>query len=211
MKIQHLILLLAALASATSAAAQRVEVLPLAGLYRPIQSLPGVRDGEQRLGSRIDNAIVAGVAGEARLIGPFSARATVLRASPDLLVYDSTGPRRAPARVTILAADLIVTGPRIAFVQPYLLLGTGTKHYAFSAAALGGAAAAEYADDRRDGVGHAGGGLKANLGRIGASVEMSNYSSVFGSASEPGPGEPDASAERQHDLVYTVGLRVRVF
>ncbi len=212
MRIKYLAPIFLGLAVAPSAQAQRIELLPLSGIYRPLQSLPLVADGNDRFGSKLGSGIAVGLAVEARLIGPFGARATVLRVAPDLLVYDEPEPREAPARVNILAADLVVSGPRISLARPYLLLGTGTKRYSFSAASLGGAAAAEYGPNRRSSTGHIGAGVRSDFGRVGASLEMSDYTSTFRSASEPGSEASAASSSaRQHDLVYSLGLRIRVF
>lgn len=211
MKINS-ILLIAALTAAASVEAQRVEILPFGGIYRPIQQFPPVREGDDRFGSGLGKSGAVGLAVETRIAGPLGARATLLRAWPDLLVFDGPEPRSAPARVTVIAADLVVSGPRILVARPYLLLGTGTKRYSFAAAELGGAAAAEYAADRSESVGHIGAGILARFGRVGASVEVSNYTNGYRAATEPAPGDlPGMSYSRQNDLVYSFGLRFRAF
>jgi hypothetical protein len=211
MNIRYLIPILAGVVAADPAQTQNIHVLPLVGAYRPMQSLPAVRDGDDRYGSKLEGGMVLGVAAEVRLIGPFGVRGTFLRATPDLLVHDTAVPQRAPARVSILAADLVVSGPRVLVATPYLLLGTGSKHYDFTATSLDGAAAEEYEVNRRVRMGHAGVGVRSDFGRVGAVLEIGNYTNSFRAASEPPPGEiPAFSLSWQHDLAYTLGVRVRV-
>lgn len=210
MKLGGRVLGFAMLLGPSAAAAQlpRVDVIPFAGAYRPIQALPLVREDGQDVAASLADGFAAGAAAEVRVLGPLRIRGTWLRAHTELAVGSTAeSTRRGDARVDILAADLVVSAPRLGIARPYLLVGTGTKRYVFDREAMGAGASEAFGDGRSDRTGHLGLGVELNARRFGIRVEASDYTSVFRSAQ----AGSSSAGSRQHDLLYSASIRLRAF
>lgn len=210
MRTGWILVLTAALVAPVAAAAQvpGVEVVPFSGLYRPMQSLPAVRESGEDVSASLDNGLALGVSAEVRLVGPLRVRGNWMHARTELAVGGTEETmRRTPARVNAWVADLVVSGPRLLVARPYLLVGTGYRRYSFDEDRLGTGAAEAFGAGRTDRAGHLGVGVAASAGRFGITVEASDYTSLVRSRQEGA----SAIGTRQHDLVYAAGVRVRAF
>jgi hypothetical protein len=204
------LLVLAALLAPAAAAAQapRVDVVPFAGVYRPVQSLPLVREDGQMVSASLDDGTALGVHAQVRVLGPLAVRGTWLHARSRLSVGSSEATtRRTPARVNMLVADLVVSGPRLLVARSYLVVGTGTRRYSFDQERLGPGAAEAFGGGVTDQAGHLGVGIEAAAGPLRVTVEASDYTSVARSAQ----AGASTAGVRQHDLVLSVGARLRAF
>lgn len=210
MRTRWILVLTAALVAPVAAAAQLpgVEVVPFAGMYRPMQSLPSVREGGEDVSASLDDGLALGASVEVRFIGPLRVRGNWMHARTELAVGGTQETlRRTPARVNAWVADLVVSGPRLLVARPYLLVGTGYRRYSFDEDRLGTGAAEAFGAGSTDRAGHLGAGVAASAGRFGITIEARNYTSVVRSRQ----AGASAIGTRQHDLVYAAGVRVRAF
>jgi hypothetical protein len=124
----------------------------------------------------------------------------------DEAVYSSES--IAGGRVFIAVADVVLRGPRIGPVQPYLLGGAGFKRYDFAQGELSGGYAAEYARDVTQRTSHVGLGTDVRIGSHSLVLEVSDYVGGFRSATDPAQGGTTALGGRgQHDISFTAGFQ----
>jgi hypothetical protein len=228
-----LLAVLAATVGATPAAAQaralEVHLTPTLGWYTPIQNLATVPDDSQSVWSRVEPAPVLGLAAEAGLRSvPFLGARIGVRYAPSELAlrrFDGfqscgqdcgraryTSEPLAPASLLLVTGDLLLRGPRMAAVQPYLAAGGGLKRYDFRQQELEGEAATVFAQDETRRTLHLGLGLDTRWKHYSLVTELGSHLSSFGeevpSLIHPERMDP---GERQLDLFLSVGLRVRAF
>jgi len=116
----------------------------------------------------------------------------------------------APASLLFVTGDLMLRGPRLAAMQPYLAVGGGIKHYRFRHPELEGEAASVFAEDETRRTLHL--GLDTRWRRYSLVTEVGSYFSTFGEE-VPSPIDPSRMdrGELQNDLFLSVGLRVPLF
>jgi hypothetical protein len=199
------------------AQASRIDLVVHGGLFRPMQSFPGVEEGGTTTAAYLEASGAAfGVGAEARLPGiPVGLRASLFHARPE---FHRSGPSHTDpivvtdATVNLLVADAVISGPRISALRPYLLLGAGIKYYHLRFAQDDAAGRERLGERTSDPTVRLGLGLDLAVGRYGLRLEGSNHTSLFdGNPGYTGPEGAPVRSEVQHDLVYTVGLRVPVF
>lgn len=185
-------------------------LMPEAGWYMPQRDLSST--------SRLPAAVASGPALGLRAEAPLPVRGTALRGGFSWVESELTRPRLAEgaqcgdvcpiipgefervsgARIYLALADLLVRGPRLGPVQPYLAAGGGFKYYDFAQADLSGEFASAFAEDETAPMSHLGIGLNFSVGSHTAVVEAGNYSSR------------SSTHGRQDDIALTAGLRIRV-
>lgn len=102
------------------------------------------------------------------------------------------------AQVYLAVLDLAVQGPRIGFVQPYVVGGGGLKHYDFRQGDLSGEVAEAFREDDTAPTAHVGLGLAFHLGAHTVLLEAGDHvSRSFADA-------------KQDDLAVTAGVRIRL-
>jgi hypothetical protein len=215
--------------AAAQARAVEVHLTPTLGWYTPVQNLATVPDDSERVWSRVEPAPVLGLAAEAGLRSvPFLGARVGLRYAPSELAlrrFDGfqscgqdcgrasyTSEPLAPASLLLVTGDLLLRGPRLAAVQPYVAAGGGIKRYDFRQQELEGEAAAVFAEDETRRTLHLGLGLDTRWKRYSLVTELGSYLSSF-SEQAPSLIHPERMdrGERQLDLFLSVGLRVRAF
>ena len=100
----------------------------------------------------------------------------------------------AEGDIVALTGDLVFRPlPRIATLQPYLLLGGGVKQYKFDDSGT--------FSDVSDFTGHIGAGADLKVGPLAVLVEASDYISSF-------KNESNGEGKLQNDLFLMVGFRI---
>lgn len=188
-----------------------LDLLPSIGYLAPAQSLGTTLQNGDIAGATLRHAPLVGLAAELRTPVPFLAlRGGLLYARPDLAVSHAENQARlTPASLLISTLDLVLRAPRLGPVRPYLLLGGGRKRYDFKSS-TGADDEAVYSGVSSDPTIHLGIGARWDFfGRLGATLEASDYSSEFRRNEISPSGVRDSSW--QHDLNVSAGLSIRVF
>ncbi|MFL5384788.1 MAG: hypothetical protein ACJ8GN_19875 [Longimicrobiaceae bacterium] len=198
-----------AVAAHAQTPAPRVSAIATAGYLHPVQDLRPVSTGTPA-GVRLEGAPQVGLAAQVRTPLPLDVRVALSAAWPTLRVA-ATSEESSTSRsaVTFAGVDLVVHGPGLGPLTTHLLLGGGVKHYDFDQRALSGGAAVDYARDVTDPTLHLGLGVGYAFRRHGMLLEVSDYESSFDRKTS-GPGGTSAPAPSQHDLVVSMGVRVRI-
>jgi hypothetical protein len=186
------------------------------GIFRPMQPFPSVPDSEFPTAAYLEGRGPAiGVGGQWQPSSlPVALRFSWLHARPALrrTQPDHHGDWATAATVNMLLADAVIRGPKAAVLQPHLLVGAGVKRYRFGFSPEDEHGPSWLGVRSTDGTVRVGAGADLSFGRYGFQIEASNYMSRFATRSPDGAPEGHRdSAEIQHDLVYTAGLRVRLF
>ncbi|HYW09579.1 MAG TPA: hypothetical protein VE913_21635, partial [Longimicrobium sp.] len=117
----------------------------------------------------------------------------------------------AGSQIYLAVADVLLRGPRLGPVQPYILGGGGIKRYNFAQGELTDGYEVEYARDVTQRTSHIGIGTDVRLGGQSVAVEFSDYVGGFRSAAASGAtGTAALDGKRQHDISVTIGLRIRI-
>lgn len=172
-------------------------LLPQLGMYAPASELPPL--GEATEFGKRQSTLALGLAIE---LGP-SLRVGVLHGTGGDIPFDAVGCEDCTARSTVssLTATLVVRPlPRLAMVQPFLLLGGGVKRYDFDREDLQNEGVNAALSDANDVTGHLGLGAELSLGGFRLLVELQDLVSNFD------PDVEGVDASFQHDLFLTVGL-----
>ena len=195
-------------AGAADVSAQRVQVVPRAGVFVSGSSLGEVRDGTEAIKADLEGGLGVGLAIELGMpASPFGLRAGFDYATDSKISTSgiNEGGAEAGAKLLAVAGDLVIRPlPRLLLVQPYLLAGAGLKRYDFEVSELGSGARDIFSESQTDFALHAGAGVDISLGAIALRAEVSDYVSWFQLAS-------DSEKEMQHDVFATVGLRISLF
>lgn len=176
-----------------SASSGQVRLVPQVGLYAPTTDLPSPGDAVE-FGKR-ESSLAFGAALE---VANF--RLGVLHATDGDVPIEGVGCTDcARSTVTTATASLVIRPlPRIAVVQPFVLLGAGVKRYDFTVEDLEDEGAQAVLSDENDLTGHLGLGVELGLGGLSLLVELQDLVNRF---------DPEgADAGFQHDLFLTVGL-----
>lgn len=195
-------------AGAAGASAQRIQVVPRAGVFVSGSSLGEVREGTEAIKADLEGGLGVGLGIEFGMpLSPFGFRAGFDYATDSKIsasgINEASG--EAGAKLLAVAGDLVFRPlPRLLVVQPYLLAGAGVKRYDFEVSELGSGAENIFSESQTDFALHGGAGLDVSLGAIALRAEVSDYVSWF----ELGSG---GEKEMQNDVFATVGLRITLF
>jgi len=193
---------------AADASAQRIQVVPRAGVFVSGSSLGEVREGTEAIKADLEGGLGVGLAVELGMpFSPFGLRAGFDYATDSKISTTgiSGGSDEAGAKLLAVAGDLVFRPlPRLVVVQPYLLAGAGLKRYDFEVSELGSGARDIFSESQTDFALHAGAGVDVSLGAIALRAEVSDYVSWFELAS-------DGDKKMQNDVFVTVGLRIGLF
>jgi len=189
-----------ALFSATPAEAQ-VRLIPQVGLYAPVTDLNPGLGGAQEIGKK-ESTLALGLALDTRSSSVFGVRLGGMYGSSSDVPIRGVGCDLCEARSSVLAltgAVVIRPLPGLPLLRPYGLLGAGGKWYNFEAPA-GEDELQDLLDTAPRLAFQVGAGVELNLGVISLNLELSDYVSSY---EVEGLG---SGAERQHDMVFSVGL-----
>jgi len=195
-------------AGAAGASAQRVQVVPRAGVFVSGSSLGEVREGTEAIKADLEGGLGVGLGIEFGMpLSPFGFRAGFDYATDSKIsasgINEASG--EAGAKLLAVAGDLVFRPlPRLLVVQPYLLAGAGVKRYDFEVSELNEGVRDVFSESQTDFALHGGAGLDVSLGAIALRAEVSDYVSWF----ELGSG---SEKQMQNDVFATVGLRITLF
>jgi hypothetical protein len=204
------------LPSAVQAQATTVDWIATVGVARPMQSLPPVPTGNSFTGAYLEQSGVAlGVGAELQFPGfPVSFRASALRGTPNLHrggAEPGDPIMVTPASLTFVSTDVVVPVLRVSALRPFFTVGAGVKLYRFQFSPED-AAGREWLSERVTSSGaRLGVGSDVTLGAVSLRVEAVNASSLFEAPDGAGASTRMERTRFQHDLVYSVGLRMRLF
>jgi|GEM_PF-1061846 hypothetical protein len=204
-----------------------LHLAPTLGWYKPTQDLKRVPGEASADWTRIASAPMAGLTAELGLpIPALSLRGGVMYVNSDLAArrfagFESCGSNCekatyrtdpvAGSQIYIAVADVLLRGPLLGPVQPYIVGGGGVKRYNFAQGELSDGYEVEYARDVTQRTSHVGIGTDVRLGGQLIAVEVSDYVSGFRSAAAPGAtGSAALGGKRQHDISVTIGLRIGI-
>mgnify|MGYP001225354002 CR=1 FL=1 len=192
---------------AANASAQRIQVVPRAGVFVSGSSLGEVREGTEAIKADLEGGLGVGLGIELGMpVSPVGFRAGFDYATDSKISTSgiNEGSAEAGAKLLAVAGDLVFRPlPQLLVVQPYLLAGAGLKRYDFEVSELD-AGVRDIFESQTDFALHGGAGLDVSLGAIALRAEVSDYLSWFQLASE-------SEKEMQHDVFATVGLRISLF
>ena len=195
-------------AGAAGASAQRIQVVPRAGVFVSGSSLGEVREGTEAIKADLEGGLGVGLGIEFGMpLSPFGFRAGFDYATDSKISGSgiSAGGGEAGAKLLAVAGDLVFRPlPRLLVVQPYLLAGAGVKRYDFEVSELNEGVRDVFSESQTDFALHGGAGLDVSLGAIALRAEVSDYVSWF----ELGSG---SEKQMQNDVFATVGLRITLF
>lgn len=197
----------ALLAPATSACAQRLELrlAPRVGAFIPAGRLVREHDGLIRFRAELAPSLAVGLGLE--LDAPrlrLGVRAGVDYATAPTLVAHGFTVDSAGVGFLVASADVVLRPlDRRARIRPFLAAGAGLKRYVVPEAGLTRALAGVLPRDRTDPALHGAAGAEVRSGPIGVAAEVGDYVSWFLA--------PSTGHQRvQHDVLVTVGLRLRI-
>lgn len=198
----------------------KTSVFVSAGGMRSSTQLRHVFDADSGYTTRLASAPVVSLGLERALFGALRVRGTLSYSPGKLAIRRQDGTSScgsncirfeykddpiADAAMYAATADVVIPGPRVSVLRPYLLLGFGAKSYRFDQDALTGGFRESYARNEVHATGHAGAGLEIQLGRASALLEASDYFSTF-------PAEIGSSTRNaQNDASLRLGLKLPVF
>jgi hypothetical protein len=187
---------------ATPAAAQ-IRLIPQVGLYQPFSKLPSAGAGFDELKKKASFAFGAAI--EFGQPDKVSFRVNVLHATDSEVPVEGTGlgctSDCARSTVSSATATLILRGPNIILVQPYLIGGGGVKRYDYTLENLQNEGVRTLLNDQNQLTGHLGLGAEVNLGVLRLVGEVSDLLSSYDD------GQNTSESDRlQHDMFVTVGL-----
>jgi hypothetical protein len=203
-------LLVGGLALAWPAQAQ-LRFLPSVGMYAPLEDLGSIRDsGGQVLvdAGKHDATLAFGLGIE--LLDPdglLSLRGQLGYATSADVPIDGIGCTDCELRSTLLTATAAVVVrpvPRLAVVQPFVVVGGGIKRFDFDREDLSSDGFIDGFRDQSRPAFQLGTGLQFALGGFRPVVELSAYLSRF--EVEPEGAGQTGSDERQVDLMLTVAI-----
>lgn len=193
---------------AAEASAQRVQVVPRAGVFVSGSSLGEVQTALGDVKAEMEGGLGVGLGIELGVpLSPFGFRAGFDYATDSKISGEgiSAGSGEAGAKLLAVTGDLMFRPlPRLLVVQPYLLAGAGVKRYDFEVSELDSGVRDIFSESQTDFALHGGAGLDVSLGAIALRAEISDYVSWF----ELGSG---SEKEMQNDVFATVGLRIALF
>ncbi|MBX6363780.1 MAG: hypothetical protein IRZ00_07925 [Gemmatimonadetes bacterium] len=197
----------ALLAPAPSARAQQLELrlAPRIGAFVPAGRLVREHDGLIRFRADLAPSLAVGLGLE--LDAPrlrLGVRAAVDYATAPTLVAHGFTVDSAGVGLLVAGADVVLRPlDGRARVRPFLAAGAGLKRYLVPEAGLTRALAGVLPSDRTDPALHGAAGAEARWGPIGVVAEAGDYVSWFLA--------PSTGHQRvQHDLLVTLGLRLRL-
>jgi opacity protein-like surface antigen len=177
----------------------QLRVIPQVGLYAPVTDLsPGFGDAVD-IGKQ-ESTLALGAALDFRGDASLGFRLGGMYATASDVPIDGVGCADCEARNTVLAltgAAVFRPTPMLAILRPYLLAGAGGKWYNFSFPS-GEGELEEVLEDTTQLAFQLGAGVEFDLRVIRMNVELSDYISSYEA--------PDRASERQHDMVFSVGL-----
>src|SRR5690606_27209577 len=141
-------------AGAAGASAQRIQVVPRAGVFVSGSSLGEVREGTEAIEADLEGGLGVGLGIEFGMpLSPFGFRAGFDYATDSKIsasgINEASG--EAGAKLLAVAGDLVFRPlPRLLVVQPYLLAGAGVKRYDFEVSELGSGAANIFSESQTD-------------------------------------------------------------
>jgi hypothetical protein len=109
---------------------------------------------------------------------------------------------RPTAAITTAGADVVVRGPRLLDVRPYVLAGAGIRHYAFSGLPAEQTDGTPFGSDALVPVLHVGAGLAWDVGRYELYLESSRYFDTLEN------GERFRGLDNNRERVLSVGVRI---
>ncbi len=193
---------------AAGASAQRIQVVPRAGVFVSGSSLGELREGTEVIKAELEGGLGVGLGIEFGMpLSPFGFRAGFDYATDSKISASgiSDGNGEAGAKLLAVAGDLVFRPlPRLLLIQPYLLAGAGVKRYDFEVSELGSGAENIFSESQTDFALHGGAGLDVWLGPIALRAEVSDYVSWFELGS-------DGEKQMQNDVFATLGLRITLF
>jgi len=194
-------------ASAAGASAQRVQIVPRAGVFVSGSSLGEVRTALGDVKAELEGGLGVGLDVEfSAPLSPLGFRAGFDYATDSKISGDgiSAGSGEASAKLLAVAGDLVIRPlPRLLVVQPYFLAGAGVKRYDFEVSELD-SGVRDIFESQTDFALHGGAGVEVSLGALALRAEVSDYVSWF----ELGPG---SEKQMQNDVFATMGLRLTLF
>jgi hypothetical protein len=196
------------LASVTDAEAQRLQLVPRAGVFVSASDLAELATTVGEVRAEMKGTLGVGLGLEMGLpLSPIGFRAGFDYATNSKLSLKGISSDEDEAGATLLAVtgDVVFRPlPRLIVVQPYLVGGAGVKRYSFEVSELDVSLEDLFPQDQTDFTVHAGAGVDVSLGPLALRAEVSDYVSRFELAE-------GGARKTQHDLFATVGLRLRLF
>jgi hypothetical protein len=196
------------LASAADAEAQRLQLVPRAGIFVSGGNLAEVSGTLGDVEADMKGTLGVGLGLEVGVpLSPIGFRAGFDYATNSKLSLKgiSAGEDEAGAKLLAVTGDVVLRPlPRLIVVQPYLVGGAGVKRYDFELSELEADAQGLFPEDQTDFTLHGGAGVDISLGPLALRAEVSDYVSWF---------ELDEGGERkmQNDIFATLGLRLQLF
>jgi hypothetical protein len=148
---------------------------------------------------------VLGLAAEVRTpLRGVDLRVGVTRSRHGFFIPNVPVPPLYTAAITTAGADVVVRGPRLLDVRPYVLAGAGLRHYAFSGPPAEQTDGTPFGNDALVPVAHVGAGLGWNVGRYELFLEASRYFDTLENS------ERFQRLNNNRERVLSVGVRIPV-
>jgi hypothetical protein len=180
------------------AAAQRVQLVPKAGVYTALGPL--TENTEIEPGLAFGGAIEVGLP-----IVPIALRLTVDYAlDVEIVRRGTTEERVGDVSLLGVVGDVVLRPlPGAVIARPYFLLGGGIKRYTMTLETTGGGDLSGVDENLSRATVHAGGGFDVRVGPVALVLEVGDYLSTFVDAA--------GDSKVQHDAFGQAGLRITVF
>jgi hypothetical protein len=109
---------------------------------------------------------------------------------------------RHTATITTAGADVVVRGPRLLELRPYVLAGAGIRHYSFSGLPSEETDGTPFASDALTPVLHVGAGVAFDVGRYEVYLESSRYFDTLENA------DRFRGLDNNRERLLSVGVRI---